>query len=442
LTNLGGTAGSQDILDASGVTTLTLKGSELGTAGQIKNTGSSTQVLVLTDAYGGEFDNAAANGAFELDTIKELQFGDFKVQLEAGALGELTTITGSGGAASELELTEEASFDLTNETITGVTILDLKETAADDITVNEVFIESLTTVTDGDSDDDNDLIIAATESGSTIDLTGVTFDDAIDEITFDSGDTAAAVTLKINESGIQASMIGTNGGAKADDALEIYASTATAAIDTGAYATATAIASVGIFDGSGANTITISEAVGIRDITTVTLTAGASDTIAISDLVHLATNATGVNIKNFGAGVGADADVVDVLFADTAGDLTRTADSDYNVVSSAATALTINSTTSSYDIVEINQAVATVTDLEDVAAGGTVEQAIGVAVGTVTTGAEALTILYGTGADSGKAGLYSVVFTAADAAAANITVELIGVLEGVAADALVSSNFI
>ncbi len=121
-------------------------------------------------------------------------------------------------------------------------------------------------------------------------------------------------------------------------------------------------------------------------------------------------------------------------------DLTRTANSDYNVVSSAASALTINATTSSYDIVEINQAVATVTNLEDVADGGTVEQAIGVAVGTVTTGAESV-ILYGTGADANQAGLYSVVFTAADAGASNITVELIGVLEGVAADALVSSNF-
>ena len=75
-----------------------------------------------------------------------------------------------------------------------------------------------------------------------------------------------------------------------------------------------------------------------------------------------------------------------------------------------------------------------------------VEQALTAAIGTVTSvtaaNANALVILYGAGASAGKAGLYSVTFTpGADAIASNMTVDLIGILNDITADALLTGNF-
>jgi hypothetical protein len=442
LTNFAGTANAQDIISATGVTNMSMKGSEASTTGQAKLTGSSTMVLTLTDAYAGEFDNAAANGAWELDTIKELSFGNFKTSIEAGVIGELTTITGSGGASTELELTEDAAFDLSAETITGITLLDVKETAAKDVTLTEAFLEGITTIDDADSDDTNDMIVVASASGSTIAATGLTHSGGFDEITIDSGDTAAAVTLNVNQSMIMATMSGTNGGGGANDIINISASAATSAFNMSLTATAAAVA-LNVLDGTGANTITASETVAVRNIMTASLANGGNDTIVIEDLVHAA-GALEINITGFGAGLGAAADVLDIKLGDTAGDMDKTSNTDFITVTGAAQAMTLAATSSNYDIVEVNQAIATVTDLTATAAAGAVEAAFATAIGTVTTGnSEHIGILYGTGAAANKAGIYSVLTTAANAdlTAANTTVELLAVLDGVAADSLVESNF-
>jgi hypothetical protein len=98
-------------------------------------------------------------------------------------------------------------------------------------------------------------------------------------------------------------------------------------------------------------------------------------------------------------------------------------------------------------IIEVHSAAGTASNLSDVADGGSVETALAVAMGTVTNAAtgssgEALVVLYGSGASSGNAGLYSVVFAnGADAVTGNMTVELIGIVSSVVADSFVSGNF-
>jgi hypothetical protein len=105
-------------------------------------------------------------------------------------------------------------------------------------------------------------------------------------------------------------------------------------------------------------------------------------------------------------------------------------------------------------VIEINQAVAASTSLTNTADGGATEIAIANALGVITAaaaGRRALVIVYGTGADAGKAGLYHVVFGGAgsgaitsgttDVAATDFSIELIGILNNVTADSITSNNF-
>ena len=72
--------------------------------------------------------------------------------------------------------------------------------------------------------------------------------------------------------------------------------------------------------------------------------------------------------------------------------------------------------------------------------------ALALALGTVTKATvatrSALVIVYGSGASAGKAGLYNVDLTAADAVTGNVTADLIGIVNTVTADSFVASNFI
>ena len=86
-----------------------------------------------------------------------------------------------------------------------------------------------------------------------------------------------------------------------------------------------------------------------------------------------------------------------------------------------------------------------VTDFTATGAGLAVESLLGTAMGTLT-GANATGhfIAYGGGAQAGNAAIYSFVHTGTgvDVAAATVVVELIAVVNGVAADSFVVSNFI
>ncbi len=469
--NLGGSGAAVDtgdrvILSGKGTYDLTAKTVttsndnewELATAGSTLrgNAAQLAQEIIGTGATGGDtvaIANDAAytgSGISKVQTITYAGAGTNALTLAAATAGNFykgsdgstanngaSVITGSG--TSDLILGNMA-VNLTAVALTGFDSISVNGTAGNaNLTVDYADLNPTGTMTLTNANGSNDNLVLIGSGAQS--LTGLTVTDAkFDSISF--GSSTADTTLTVTQTAIPASItsiLGVNGGSKAEN-LVVNASAATSAISLSAVATITDLTAITVNDGSGANTITVSEAVGVRAITTVNLTAGASDTIVIEDLVQ-AVAATHVTINGFTAGVGADADVLDIKLADTAADQDKTINTTYNVVSSAASALTINATTNSYDIVEIVQALETVTDLTDVADNGTVELAIQNAVGTVTTGAEAVVILYGTGASANKAGIYSVIFAAADAAAGNISVELIGLLNNVTADSLVAANF-
>jgi Ca2+-binding RTX toxin-like protein len=200
-----------------------------------------------------------------------------------------------------------------------------------------------------------------------------------------------------------------------------------------------------IIDGPGSDTISVPTTDAERALLTLTLSSGGSDTVIIADAGN-AVGDSGVRINNFTTGLGAGADILDLRTAAT----TAFNSSSANFVTLSAVGAVAANT-----IVEINQSVASVSSLTGTADGGVVDQALALAFTTVSAdlaganeGARTMfAILYGTGAASGTAGIYSVLLRAADLTAGNVgtgdvIVELIGVLNNVVADSLVASNFI
>jgi hypothetical protein len=219
-------------------------------------------------------------------------------------------------------------------------------------------------------------------------------------------------------------------------------STAAATINATAYVPTTSLT---ITDGPGADVITVPALEASTGLTTVNLTGGGADRVVHAD-AETTVDATGFIVNGFTTGVGAGADIFQISLT-TAAPETHTFVGDYAVVSAAGGAVTIVNSTTALQIIEVNIAAGAATSLTDTSAGGAVEIALASAIGAVTMAGgvatrSVLVILYGTGAASGNAGLYNVVFTdGADATAANMTVDLIAVVNGVAADSFVSSNF-
>ena len=208
------------------------------------------------------------------------------------------------------------------------------------------------------------------------------------------------------------------------------------------------------YDGEGTVTITDSPAADVITLNpteteiglvTVNLTSGGSDRIVLVDAATAA-NTTGFTVNGFTTGIGTGADNFNIDLTH-AGSTQNAFLGDYVIVSSAAAAATVVDSTTTLTIIEINSGVATASSLSDTADGGSVEVAIAIALGTVTMQTvntrAALVIVYGSGADAGKAGLYSVVPTnGADAGTGNLTADLIGIVNSVTADSFVASNFI
>ena len=200
-----------------------------------------------------------------------------------------------------------------------------------------------------------------------------------------------------------------------------------------------------ITDGQGNDVITVNPLEAQQGLTTVNLTSGGSDRIVIAD-AETTVDATGITVNGFTTGTVSGADNFKITLT-TATPETHAYVGDYTVVTAAAQAVTVVNSTTALTIFEVNQAAGTATSLIDTADGGSVEVALATALGTVTMAGgvatrSVLVVLYGTGADSGKAGLYNVVLTnGADAVTGNMTVDLVGIVNNVVADSFVSSNF-
>jgi hypothetical protein len=227
-------------------------------------------------------------------------------------------------------------------------------------------------------------------------------------------------------------------------ASTINASTSTAAVtlDASSY---DGTGTVTITDGAANDVITLNPVETEIGLVTVNLTTGGSDRIVLVDAATAATT-TGFTVNGFSTGIAAGADTFNIDLTH-AGSTQNAFLGDYIIVSAAGQAATVIDSTTTLTIIEINSAVATASSLSDTSADGSVEVALAIALGTVTMATvntrAALVIVYGSGADAGKAGLYSVVPTnGADAVTGNLTADLIGIVNSVTADSFVASNFI
>ena len=210
-------------------------------------------------------------------------------------------------------------------------------------------------------------------------------------------------------------------------AASTVAVTILAGASTSSGATGTTTDTLTIIDGPGNDAITIPAADADRKLTTLTLSSGGSDTITFTNAAVTGTALNAVTVNNFTTGITADADVITGLS-----------------LTSYQTLAAAGAVTASSSLVEVNAAVAAVTSF-DAGGAGVVEVALDNAMSTYggADGSSFYTIVYGAGAQAGKAALYGVTVTTAATGitAANIVVELVGVFNSITADSFVSANF-
>ncbi|TRW92020.1 beta strand repeat-containing protein [Candidatus Methylobacter oryzae] len=203
-------------------------------------------------------------------------------------------------------------------------------------------------------------------------------------------------------------------------------STAAVTLDASAYVATT---SVTIIDGAGNDSLTVGGGTDAqRALTTVTLSTGGADTITLANGAFNGTTTNSVTINNFTQAIGAQQDKIAGLGITT-----------YQTLAAAGGVTAANS------LVEVEVAAGAVSTF-DAGDAGVVEAALDTAMSTYggADGSSFYTLVYGTGANSGKAGLYQVNVTTAATGitAGNIAVELVGTFNGITNDAFVTSNFI
>lgn len=185
-----------------------------------------------------------------------------------------------------------------------------------------------------------------------------------------------------------------------------------------------------VTDGQANDVITNVSTDAINLLTTINLSSGGADTINYTNTYSAASSST-LTINNFTGGISAGADKLVI----TTGALQGAA---YKVIAANSTWVpTVNS------IAVVPSSIVTLSAF-DSANGGAAELAILTAITGVTSTAVASTVvIYGSGAQAGKAGIYDVTWTAATVATSSFAVELIAIvgLTG-GADSLVSANFI
>jgi len=245
-----------------------------------------------------------------------------------------------------------------------------------------------------------------------------------------SGNVTAIETINVNYA--TAATFTTGAIAATSGTITAAGSSAAVTLDASSFVPTTALT---IVDGPANDSITVPTLDASRNITTLALSSGGADTVSLTDATHGAAN-NELTLSNFTAGIAAGSDKL-VLVTGT------TAATGYTVVTAAGQA--VNKTLQDNNVFEINAAVGVVTDFTATAAGGAVELLLESAIGTLTgNSATGWLVVYGGGAEAGNAAIYSFSTSAstADVTAANSTVELLVKLTGIAADSLVTSNFI
>ena len=410
--NLG--IGNDSLTLPTGVITATATGGATGTDTLVVVNGTN----ISTGAVSGfEILNAPAGALVTMTTAQLAQFtgtniaGDGAVRVvlsAAGTVGQVLVVPG---------YTLAAGTNIFNSNTTPQTV----------------------TVTGGTSNTYNmgavldaaDVITGAVGTTDVLNVTGAAIG---------SNGITAVDTINVNYAAVATF---TTGAITPGVASTINASGSTAAVTLVATAYVPAV-SLTITDGPANDVITAPALEASQAFTIITLSTGGADTIALVDAATTV-DATGLRINNFTTGIGAGADTfnIDLTHASVQGVFLG----NYNTISAAAAAVTVTDSTTELTIVEVNAAVATSSNLLDTADLGSVEVALGIALGTVTMATvntrAFLAIVYGTGASAGNAGLYSVVPTdGVNAVPGNMTVDLIGIVNTVTADSFVASNFI
>jgi hypothetical protein len=185
-----------------------------------------------------------------------------------------------------------------------------------------------------------------------------------------------------------------------------------------------------VTDGQSNDVITNVSTDAINLLTTISLATGGADTINYTNTYTAASNST-LTITGFTGGTGSGADKLSI----TTGAAQTAA---FKLIGAASTWVpTVNS------IAVIPSSIATLSSFTS-ADGSSAEVAIVTAItGVTSTAVGSTVVIYGSGAQAGKAAIYDVLWTAATVATGSFAVELIGVvtLTG-GADSLVSANFI
>lgn len=433
-----GTAASSLLLNGGANTTnkvITVDAADLANVATISGEdGAGTTTININDA-----DNWGAVTVTLVDTVNFA--GDsqaYVVDVDDFSATNFLTMTATG-ATSTLELNDTANNDgditLVNTTISGFTTI-TTEQGTDDLTIDAAtFSNAAAFNLAGDAG--TDLHITATDDLSNMTITAGDFDSIV------LSDGATGVTLTAADglfSGIStvAAITGVAGGGA--EVVNLTMATGGTTLDTDALATITN-ATLTITGSSGADTIDLAITGAATDAmlvnTTVALAAGGADTVNIDNNAHAA-GSNELTITGFEEGIGAGADKLSVI------PTSNTVPTAYIVASSAGTAVSDGDG----NFIEVASSVATISsDFADTAAGGAVESALATAIGThaanITT--SGLVVFYGSGALANSAAIYEFATTAsnADVTAANSTVEhLVTLSGGIAADGLVSANFL
>ena len=431
VTALGGAAGQSVTNSGTGTSTLTATGvaftATLGAGGDTLTL--PTGVITATaNASTGTDTLVAVNGT----NISGATISGFEILNTAEALSTLVSMTP----------TQLAQFTGTNVTPEAGDRVVL--TAAG--TVNQQLVIPGYTLAAGTN------IFNANTTAQTLTVTGGTSNTYNMGAVLDAADVITGATGLTDVLNITGAAVGSN-GITAIDAINVnYATPATfttGAITPGNIASTinasgstaavtlnlTGFVATGgtlvVTDGQSNDIITNVSTDAINLLTTINLSSGGADLINYTNTSTANSNSQ-LTINNFTGGIGTGADKLSLTFgaAQTAA---------FRVLGAANAAVpALNG------VVVIPSTLATVSDFTATAANGAVEVAIATALNGVTTlaGTDAF-VVYGTGANAGKAGIYDVTTTNAAAATTAFGVELVAIITltgGV--DTLVQSNFI
>jgi len=179
----------------------------------------------------------------------------------------------------------------------------------------------------------------------------------------------------------------------------------------------------------------------------IDLSQGGADEVQIDNTDHSAGGTSGLGITGFTTGITAEADQLRIINDNSTTTTSNVTFGNYVIVSALNQAIAISPSATQYTVVEIGSSIETVADLDDTANGGDVETSLAAAIGTntLTTASGPITfvaVIYGSGSDFGKVGVYSVEHTntGADLVTGDIVVDLLAVFDATA-DSVTSSNF-